>query len=575
MQLRTAALAVFVAAFVGMTGSATAPAAAVGATKATTVASATTTDGTTAAPSTTAGPARGTTAAPASAPAVPSLLHAAAADFPPAYAGYHTYAEMVTEIMATQAAHPDIVRISSIGKSYQGRDIWVAKISDNVGTDENEPEVMFDGLTHAREHISLEQTLAILRWLSSGYGTDPRVTSMVNTREIWIVFAVNPDGAEYDLTGSPFRNWRKNRQPNAGSTHVGTDINRNYGYHWGCCGGSSGSAASLTYRGPSAFSTPEARVIRDFMASRRINGRQQIRLAITFHSAGQQVLWPYGYTKTNVPYDMTVDDQAALASMGKAMAKLNGYKPMQSSDLYVTDGDEIDWAYGHERIWMYTVELYPTSGFYPPASILNRETLRNREAIYYLIEHSWCPWAVIGKATANCGPAFDDFESSTPWTTNPLGTDTATGGAWERAAPAATAYQSRTVPSGSRALVTGRLAGATVNSYDVDGTTSVRGPLVQLGATTGSLTFRYYFAHGANSSSADSFRAYVEREDGSRTLVKRELGSAKVDKPVWSTVSVPLARWAGQKIRIVFVASDVASGSTVEAAVDDVRITRP
>ena len=98
---------------------------------------------------------------------------------------------------------------------------------------------------------------------------------------------------------------------------------------------------------------------------------------------------------------------------------------------------------------------------------------------------------------------------------------------------------------------------------------------MQLGGTTGSLTFRYYFAHASNSSSADYFRAYVEREDGSRTLVRRELGAANSDGPSWTTVNVPLARWAGEKVRVVFVAADVSRASTVEAAVDDVRITRP
>ena len=112
---------------------------------------------------------------------------------------------MVTEIQAAQAAYPDIVALSSIGKSYGGRTLWVAKVSDNVADDEPEPEVMFDSLHHAREHLSLEQTLAILRWLTEGYGTDERITGIVDTREVWIVFAVNPDGAEYDLTGSPYR----------------------------------------------------------------------------------------------------------------------------------------------------------------------------------------------------------------------------------------------------------------------------------------------------------------------------------------------------------------------------------
>ena len=62
---------------------------------------------------------------------------------------------------------------------------------------------MLDSLHHAREHLSLEQNLAVLRWLTEGYGTDDRITHIVNVREVWIVFAVNPDGAEYDLTGSP------------------------------------------------------------------------------------------------------------------------------------------------------------------------------------------------------------------------------------------------------------------------------------------------------------------------------------------------------------------------------------
>ena len=375
---------------------------------------------------------------------------------------------MVAEIQATQAAHPDIVALRSIGKSYQGRDLWVAKVSDNVATDEPEPEVMFDGLHHAREHLSLEQTLAILRWLTTGYGTDERITRIVDTREIWIIFAVNPDGAEYDLTGSPYRSWRKNRQPNPNSTAIGTDLNRNYGYHWACCGGSSSVKSAATYHGPKAFSAPETRAIRDFMASRRIGGRQQIKTAITFHTAGEQILWPYGYTKADVPYDMTTDDHAALVALGKKMATTNGYTAMQSSSLYVTDGDEIDWAYGREHIFMYTFELYPshsvvstTRRFYPPDEVIGPQTERNRNAILMLIEAAGCPYALSGKASANCGALYDNLETYGGWQTDPLGTDTATAGAWQRGNPAATPRQKGTTTSGSAALVTGLKAGST------------------------------------------------------------------------------------------------------------------
>src|SRR5688500_15823201 len=282
----------------------------------------------------------------------PAARPAAAADFPPSDSKCHTYIEMVTEVKKAIPDHPGIVRRFSIGKSHQGRDIWAAKISDNVETDETEPELLFDGLHHAREHLTVEQSLAILRWLTDGYGSNERITKIVNSREIYIVFMVNPDGGEYDLTGSPYRAWRKNRQPNAGSTYIGTDLNRNYDYRWGCCGGSSGSKSSLTYRGPKPFSAPETRAMRDFINSRVIGGRQQIRAAITFHSAGEEILWPYGYTFTAVPSDMTVDDHAALRALGRRMAGKNGYVPKQSSSLYVTDGDEIDWAYGRHRIFM-------------------------------------------------------------------------------------------------------------------------------------------------------------------------------------------------------------------------------
>jgi carboxypeptidase T len=508
---------------------------------------------------------------------------AAAAGFPSYDSRYHTYAEMVAEIKATQAAHPDIVQLRSIGKSYQGRDLWVAKVSDNVATDEPEPEVMFDSLHHAREHLSLEQTLAILRWLSQGYGTDQRITDIVNAREIWIVFAVNPDGAEYDLTGSPYRVWRKNRQPNAGTTAIGTDINRNYGYHWACCGGSSSSPSSETYHGSSAFSTPEARAIRDFLASRRIGGRQQIVTAITFHTAGEQVLWPYGYTQTDVPSDMTTDDHAALVALGKRMAATNGYTAMQSSSLYVTDGDEIDWAYGVEHVFMYTFEMYPshsrtssTARFYPADELIASQTERNRAAILMLIEAAGCPYAIIGKARTNCGPLYDTFETAGGWVTDPLHTDTATAGGWQRADPAPTTLQAGNVTSGSRALVTGASAGTAPDSFDVDGgVTTIRSAPIALPAVVGRLTFRYTFSHGSNASAEDYFRTYVEDVNGVRTPVQQELGAATTDLPAWTSASIPMSAWAGQTVRIVFAAADVGSPSTIEAAVDDVRIIRP
>ena len=186
---------------------------------------------------------------------------AAEPDYPSYDSRYHTNAEMVAEIHATEAAYPGLVDVMSIGKSEQGRDIWVAKVSDNVAVDETEPEVMVDALHHARERLSLEQALYLLKTLTRDYATDPAVRAVVDSRETWIIFSVNPDGHVYDLGGNPYRLWRKNRQANPGSRFVGTDLNRNYDYRWGCCDGSSSSPASWNYRGPAPFSAPETRVV--------------------------------------------------------------------------------------------------------------------------------------------------------------------------------------------------------------------------------------------------------------------------------------------------------------------------
>ena len=67
--------------------------------------------------------------------------------------------------------------------------------------------------------------------------------------------------------------------------------------------------------------------MRDFLASRVVGSRQQIRTHITFHEAGRLVMWPYGYTYTNLPGDMTAQDYQAFVHMGRAMAKTNGYRP--------------------------------------------------------------------------------------------------------------------------------------------------------------------------------------------------------------------------------------------------------
>jgi hypothetical protein len=337
-----------------------------------------------------------------------ALARTASADFPAQDSAYHNYDEVTAETKAIADAYPSIVQRISIGQSFEHRDIWALKVSDNVTTDEDEPEVLIDANQHAREHLTVEMALYLLDELTSKYATDPRIKSIVDSREIWIVPTVNPDGAEYDIASGQYANWRKNRQPNAGSPEIGTDLNRNWGWQWGCCNGSSSSPANEEYRGASAFSAPETQALRDFVLSRRVGGVQQIKASIDFHSFGELVMWPYAYTFADIAPGMTQDQHDTFAAIGTSMAQSNGYTPQQASDLYISDGNLRDWLWGSQGIFAYGIEMYPPDpsnlgGFYPPDEIIAAQTARNREAVLRLIESADCPYRAIGKETQYCG----------------------------------------------------------------------------------------------------------------------------------------------------------------------------
>jgi hypothetical protein len=326
-------------------------------------------------------------------------------DFPGDDALYHNYDEMVADVSAEAAAHPDIVSMFSIGTSYEGRDILAAKISDNVATDENEPEVLFDGLHHAREHLTVEETLSILHLLVDNYGRVGRITKLVNTREVYIIFNLNPDGGEYDILHDVYHYWRKNRQPSPPSKAIGTDLNRNYAYQWDCCGGSGDSPWDETYHGPSPASSPEVAAYTAFVNSRVVGGKQQITTSLTFHTFGEIVMWPYSYTFEDVPPDMDPTDHQVFVAMGQGIAdttctQQDGcYAAEQASDLYIADGTNADWMYGVQRIFAFTVEMYPKCcDFYVPDEVIGQQTKRFRGAVLYVLDHADCPYEVIGQS---------------------------------------------------------------------------------------------------------------------------------------------------------------------------------
>ena len=329
---------------------------------------------------------------------------------------------MVADVQAVAAAHPDIVRLFSIGKTYQGRDIWVAKISDDVATDEAEPEVLFDGRHHAREHVTIEQTLDAAPLPLGGYGSDSAVTDAVDTREIYIIFNLNPDGVAVRPRRGSLSGLAQESPADArlveGRHRPQPQLRLPLGLLRWLVGQSGQPDVS---RLEALLGARDARVAR---LRQQPRGRRLAADPDAHHLPHQRRADPLAlrpHQEERARRDMSSNDHAAFVAMGKKMASLNGYTAKQSSDLYITDGDEIDWLYGRHRIFTYTFELYPTehyriSDFYPPDEILARETARNRSAILYLIEQADCPWRAAGLAAANCGAFYDDLELYHGWT---------------------------------------------------------------------------------------------------------------------------------------------------------------
>ncbi|XVU23046.1 M28 family peptidase [Actinoplanes sp. CA-054009] len=193
---------------------------------------------------------------------------------------------------------------------------------------------------------------------------------------------------------------------------------------------------------------------------------------------------------------------------------------------------------------------------------------RNSDAIAYAV------WTLAAGSTPPTGTTVwsDDFETATAWTRGTA--DTATSGLFERGDPATTTSQLGTAAGGTYDLVTGATAGSSAGANDVDGgVTSLRSPAITLPTGTLTMSFSWYLSHLTNSSSADYFRVRVTSGSITTTLFTQS-GAATNRSPAWQTASVNLTPYAGQTVTLLVEAADASTASLVEAAVDNIKITK-
>jgi len=113
---------------------------------------------------------------------------------PPGERDWPSFEELQAELQAVAVDHPDLCRLISIGNSVQGRPLWFMKISDNPNSEEAEPEFKFTSSLHGDEVTGMELCRRMIHYLVDNYGTDPAVTNLVDSAELWFNPHSNPDG---------------------------------------------------------------------------------------------------------------------------------------------------------------------------------------------------------------------------------------------------------------------------------------------------------------------------------------------------------------------------------------------
>ena len=348
------------------------------------------------------------------------------------YGGYKTVEEMQTFLDQQIAAHPTLAQKVDIGDSWckthpgacnapaptwNGYDLWVLHIT-NQAIAGPKPVFWYDTGIHSREIATSEVAMRYISWLLDNYDTNADAHWLVDYHDIWVMPMVNPDGHHMVEAGgnSPYLQ-RKNGDRDDGCTtfppsggQLGTDLNRNFPFLWGCCGGSSSTTCSEVYRGPSAGSEEETQAVMNQIRllipdQRGPNNTDPAPITTTgvyqsMHSNASLNLFPWGFQVTpHAPNDGDLRNIAAHMSAGNAGG--NSYSYGQPPEvLYAVDGDTADWGYGELGAASYTTEIGGSS-FFPAYSTVDSIFNLNRGALIYQAKIARTPYLTAHGPDAN------------------------------------------------------------------------------------------------------------------------------------------------------------------------------
>ena len=297
------------------------------------------------------------------------------------FGGFYTYSEMLEQLDLMHQLYPSLISSRNDVKdinltnsphphqTYEGRYLQFVKISDNPNVNEEEPQILYTAIHHAREPASLQQLIFYMWYLLENYEQSQEIRDIVNNTELYFIPCVNPDGYIFNEIIEPQGGgmWRKNK-----FNDHGVDNNRNYSYIdsngnevWNTTG-TSDDIYGQTYAGTGPFSESENRAIKYFVE------QNNFKIALNNHTYSNLLLYPFGYD-----YDQLTEDNETFESISEYLVMDNGYQNILSSDLYPAAGDSDDFMYGmlatesggnRDKIFAMTPEI--GSSFWPAASTI-------------------------------------------------------------------------------------------------------------------------------------------------------------------------------------------------------------
>ena len=266
--------------------------------------------------------------------------------------GYFTYQQIVDLADSLKTNFPSICNKISFGTSAGGLQLCALKISDNVTTDENESEVMFDAGIHGDEIGGPQNVMLLARELCKGYGTNPTYTNLINSREIWLYYMVNPDGR----TGSMSR-YNAN----------GIDCNRNYYYMWN---------NECTTGAP--ISQPETKALYSCMYT------NQFVVHTSYHSGIEYISYPWSYRPELCPDNNHINQLAGVYASNSGYTNIP-YSPGYTG-MYAINGSTKDGNYGCMGSVTWSMEI--SSLKQPPANQIAMYYNYNKPSMLKMIEYA-------------------------------------------------------------------------------------------------------------------------------------------------------------------------------------------